>query len=137
MKLTRHIYACNNLTNFKQAVHAITGNGKSCKSAEIDFEKIVKAHQVNLFWADFNHLKSLCAAATAWVWRHPAAAAVEKHWSQDIIIISSFKVCFNVDLIYGHLSVFQTTLRHRCRTNTVSSPFHVNFCKIFCHFLSS
>ena len=34
---------------------------KWCKSVEIDLQKFVKSHQVNLFLAGFGHLKPLCS----------------------------------------------------------------------------
>ena len=62
MKLTGHTYACNNLIDFKYSICNYRKR-KSCKSAEIDFEKLVKSHQVNLFLARFSHLESLCDSA--------------------------------------------------------------------------
>ena len=58
--LTGHSYAWNNLINFKYSICNYRKR-KLCKSTEIDFEKFVKSHQVNLFWVRFSHLESLCA----------------------------------------------------------------------------
>ena len=56
-------YACNNLTSFWNAAHAITGNGNYANLLKSILEKFVKAHQVNLFLAGFSHLKPLCATS--------------------------------------------------------------------------
>ena len=54
--MTRHTYACNHLTKFKDV---ITGNGRY-KSDKIYLEKCVKSHLNNFFLAGFSHLKPLC-----------------------------------------------------------------------------
>ena len=51
----------NNLTTFKYATHAITGNRNHVNLLKIDLEKLVKSHQVKLFLAGYCHLKLMCA----------------------------------------------------------------------------
>ena len=54
MKLNGHTCACTNLTTFKNAARAITGNR--------NYANLLKSHQVNLFLAGFSHLKPLCGS---------------------------------------------------------------------------
>ena len=56
-------YACNNLTSFWNAAHAITRNGNYTNLLKSILEEFVKAHQVNLFLAGFSHLKPLCSGS--------------------------------------------------------------------------
>ena len=53
----------NNLTTFKYATHAITGNRNHVNLLKIDLEKFMKSHQVKLFLVGFRHLKLMCAQA--------------------------------------------------------------------------
>ena len=58
-KLTNLLCSRHNLTTFEYEAESNI-KGKSIELAENCFGKFVKAHQVNLFLADFNNLELLC-----------------------------------------------------------------------------
>ena len=58
-------HACNSFTSFelkriKWSKKKVMGICWNFISDRICLEKIIKSHQVNLFWAGFSHLKPLC-----------------------------------------------------------------------------
>ena len=75
MKVTGHTFSCNDLTNFKYQVHAMTGNGNFANLFEFAWKILEISSGENIFW----RILALCARRTVILRSEVVAAVVLKH----------------------------------------------------------